>query len=96
MIIEATDGNTGLGLALVTLAKGYRIILAVPVKMSFKKIPLLKTIGADVPIFDPGQSFHPFLTLGIVINFSKLLTCITAYAIKTACNIPHMLYISVF
>jgi cystathionine beta-synthase len=47
-IVEATAGNTGLGLALVALAKGYRIILVVPDKMSAEKVLHLKALGADV------------------------------------------------
>ncbi len=47
-IIEATAGNTGLGLALVAVRKGYRIKLVVPDKMSTEKIQRLKAMGAEV------------------------------------------------
>jgi len=47
-IVEATAGNTGLGLALVAQAKGYRLILVVPDKMSREKIFNLKAMGAEV------------------------------------------------
>ncbi|MGH8629273.1 MAG: pyridoxal-phosphate dependent enzyme [Burkholderiales bacterium] len=47
-MVEATAGNTGLGLALVALQKGYRLILAVPDKMSREKIFHLKAMGAEV------------------------------------------------
>ena len=47
-IIEATAGNTGLGLALVAALKGYRLILVVPDKMSREKIFHLKAMGAQV------------------------------------------------
>src|SRR5438046_8723076 len=47
-IIEATAGNTGLGLALVAAAKGYRIILIIPDKMSQEKIFHLRALGAEV------------------------------------------------
>lgn len=59
-IIEATAGNTGLGLALVARAKGYRIILVVPDKMSTEKILHLKALGAEVHITrsDVGKG-HP-------------------------------------
>lgn len=59
-IVEATAGNTGLGLALVAQAKGYRIILVVPDKMSTEKILHLKALGADVRITrsDVGKG-HP-------------------------------------
>src|SRR5882724_6971924 len=49
-IIEATAGNTGLGLALVAAAKGYRIILVIPDKMSQEKISHVKALGAEVRI----------------------------------------------
>lgn len=49
-IVEATAGNTGLGLALVAQAKGYRIVLVVPDKMSTEKILHLKALGAQVHI----------------------------------------------
>ncbi len=49
-IVEATAGNTGLGLALVARAKGYPIILVVPDKMSGEKIAHLKALGAKVHI----------------------------------------------
>ena len=47
-IIEATAGNTGLGLALVAALKGYRLVLVVPDKMSREKIFHLKAMGAEV------------------------------------------------
>src|SRR5437660_8921318 len=47
-IIEATASNTGLGLALVAAAKGYRIILIIPDKMSQEKIAHVRALGAEV------------------------------------------------
>jgi cystathionine beta-synthase len=47
-LIEATAGNTGLGLALVASLKGYRLLLVIPDKMSQEKIFHLKAMGADV------------------------------------------------
>jgi cystathionine beta-synthase len=47
-VVEATAGNTGLGLALVARAKGYRVVLVVPDKMSAEKILHLKALGAEV------------------------------------------------
>src|SRR5436309_8362199 len=49
-IIEATAGNTGLGLAMVAAVKGYRCIFVLPDKMSGEKIRLLKAYGAEVVI----------------------------------------------
>jgi cystathionine beta-synthase len=47
-VIEATAGNTGLGLALVAAAKGYRIVLVIPDKMSQEKIAHVRALGAEV------------------------------------------------
>lgn len=47
-IIEATAGNTGLGLALVASRKGYRLLLVIPDKMSQEKIACLKAMGAEI------------------------------------------------
>ena len=59
-IVEATAGNTGLGLALVAAQKGYPLILVVPDKMSREKILHLVALGADVRITrsDVGKG-HP-------------------------------------
>ena len=47
-VIEATAGNTGLGLALVASAKGYRVLLVIPDKMSQEKISHVRALGAEV------------------------------------------------
>ena len=47
-LVEGTAGNTGLGLALVALQKGYELILVIPDKMSREKISNLKAMGAKV------------------------------------------------
>ena len=47
-IVEATAGNTGLGLALVAAQKGYRLIIVMPDKMSQEKVFHLKALGAEV------------------------------------------------
>ncbi|MCI0737509.1 MAG: cystathionine beta-synthase [Gemmataceae bacterium] len=49
-IIEATAGNTGVGLAMIGAVKGYRCIFVLPDKMSGEKIRLLKAYGAEVVI----------------------------------------------
>jgi cystathionine beta-synthase len=59
-VVEATAGNTGLGLALVGKSKGYRVHLVVPDKMSREKILHLRALGAEVDITrsDVGKG-HP-------------------------------------
>src|SRR4051794_24710227 len=49
-IVEATAGNTGVGLALAAAVKGYRCIFVLPDKMSGEKVRLLKAYGAEIVI----------------------------------------------
>ena len=47
-IVEATAGNTGLGIAVAALGKGYRVIFVVPTKFSAEKQSLMRALGAEV------------------------------------------------
>jgi cystathionine beta-synthase len=60
LIVEATAGNTGLGLAQVGILKGYKLLLVVPDKMAREKIQHLRAMGVDVRITrsDVGKG-HP-------------------------------------
>lgn len=60
IVIEATAGNTGLGLALVAALKGYKLILVIPDKMSQEKVRTVRALGAEVVITrsDVGKG-HP-------------------------------------
>jgi len=49
-VVESTSGNTGAGVALVCLLKGYKCVLTVPDKVSKEKIDLLRALGAEVII----------------------------------------------
>jgi len=63
-IVEGTAGNTGIGLTVVGLAKGYRTVVVIPETQSTEKISLLRTLGAEVitvpekPYSDPGNYNH--------------------------------------
>ncbi len=74
-IIEATAGNTGIGLALVCAIKGYRCIFIVPEKMSTEKINILRAYGAEVVVVPNESPDSPD-------NYNN-------YADRLANNIPH-------
>jgi len=58
IIVEATSGNTGIALAMVAAAKGYKMVVFMPEHMSKERIRLMESLGADVCLTSKEEGFQ--------------------------------------
>lgn len=71
-IVEATSGNTGVGLAIVAAVRGYRSVFVIPDKMSSEKIRLLKAYGARVVVTPSGvPPEHPLSHYSVAARLAR-------------------------
>ena len=74
ILIEPTSGNTGVGLSMAAAARGYRMIITMPEKMSQEKNDALKGLGATVVRTPTSYAFdHLYSHIGIAIQLSSTL-----------------------
>ena len=70
-VVEATSGNTGVGLALAATIKGFQCIFTIPDKMSMEKVKLLKAFGAKVIVTPTVDPDHPEYYVTVAKNIVK-------------------------
>lgn len=84
-IVESTSGNTGIALALIGAARGYRVVLTMPASMSKERRALLKAYGAELVLTDPHKGMTEAVATAERIA-AETPGAVLAYQFESAAN----------